>query len=45
MTFQTSDVSVTTPAMRKRTLMHCFIAFIFNIGIIAFSINALGGLN
>ena len=26
------------------TLLHCFAAFVFNIGIIAFTINALGGV-
>ncbi|MFM5932435.1 MAG: DUF1345 domain-containing protein [Novosphingobium sp.] len=42
MTFQTSDVSVTAPAIRRIMLFHCLAAFVFNIGVIAFVINALG---
>jgi uncharacterized membrane protein len=43
MTFQTSDVAVTRPAVRQIAILHCFAAFVFNIGVIAFTINALGG--
>lgn len=43
MTFQTSDVSVTTGRMRRTVTLHCLAAFVFNLGIIAFSINVLGG--
>ncbi|WIW88154.1 DUF1345 domain-containing protein [Sphingobium sp. V4] len=43
MTFQTSDVSVTTSAMRRTVLFQCLAAFLFNIGILAFTINVLGG--
>ena len=43
MTFQTSDVAITAPAIRRVALLHCFAAFVFNIGVIAFTINALGG--
>lgn len=43
MTFQTSDVAVTSTAIRKIVLFHCFAAFVFNIGVIAFTINVLGG--
>ena len=43
MTFQTSDVDVTSRGVRKVMLFHCFAAFIFNIGVIAFTINVLGG--
>jgi uncharacterized membrane protein len=43
MTFQTSDVDVTAQAVRKIALLHCFAAFVFNIGVIAFTINVLGG--
>ena len=42
MTFQTSDVAVTSPALRRIVLLHSMAAFIFNIGVIAFTINALG---
>jgi uncharacterized membrane protein len=44
MTFQTSDVSVTGPHMRRVVLGHCLAAFVFNMGILAFTVNALGGL-
>lgn len=43
MTFQTSDVAITKPVVRQIALLHCFAAFVFNIGVIAFTINALGG--
>lgn len=43
MTFQTSDVTITTRPMRRAVTAHCVTAFVFNLGIIAFTINALGG--
>lgn len=43
MTFQTSDVAITSRAIRKIALLHSFAAFVFNIGVIAFTINVLGG--
>lgn len=43
MTFQTSDVDITTPPVRQVALLHSFAAFVFNIGVIAFTINVLGG--
>ena len=43
MTFQTSDVAVTSPNTRRVVLLHTFAAFVFNIGVIAFTINLLGG--
>ncbi len=43
MTFQTSDVEITSGAIRKVALLHCFAGFVFNIGVIAFTINVLGG--
>ena len=43
MTFQTSDVSVTARPLRRVVLLHCFGAFLFNIGVIAFAINGLAG--
>ena len=43
MTFQTSDVNITAPGIRHVALMHSFAAFIFSIGLIAFTINVLGG--
>jgi len=43
MTFQTSDVAITVTAIRKIALFHSIAAFVFNIGVIAFTINVLGG--
>lgn len=42
MAFATSDVTVTELHMRKIVTIHCFAAFAFNIGVIAFTINVLG---
>jgi len=44
MTFQTSDVAITSRAVRRVALGQCLIAFVFNLGILAFVINTLGGL-
>lgn len=43
MTFQTSDISVNDRAMRSVVVLHCLAAFVFNLGILAFTINVLGG--
>jgi uncharacterized membrane protein len=43
MTFQTSDTAVTSRVMRKIVTAHSLAAFVFNIGVLAFSINVLGG--
>jgi len=43
MTFQTSDVAITTTRVRAIVLLHSFAAFVFNLGVIAFTINVLGG--
>ncbi|CAN5355217.1 DUF1345 domain-containing protein [soil metagenome] len=43
MTFQTSDTAVTSRHMRKVVTAHSLAAFVFNIGVLAFSINVLGG--
>jgi uncharacterized membrane protein len=43
MTFQTSDVEISSPQIRRIVLFHCLAAFIFNLGILAFTINVLGG--
>lgn len=43
MTFQTSDVAVTATGIRKTVTGHCLAAFVFNIGVLAFTINVLGG--
>jgi len=42
MTFQTSDVSITDGRLRRAVTVHCLAAFVFNLGVIAFSINVLG---
>lgn len=42
MTFQTSDVEITSREVRHIATLHSFAAFVFNIGVIAFTINALG---
>lgn len=43
MTFQTSDVDITSPVIRRVVIGHCLAAFVFNIGVLAFTINVLGG--
>ena len=43
MTFQTSDVAITQSRIRAVAVLHSFAAFVFNIGVIAFTINVLGG--
>ena len=43
MTFQTSDVDITDRRFRQVVTFQCFAAFIFNLGVLAFSINVLGG--
>ena len=41
MTFQTSDVNVTRSDVRRLVLWHSLAAFVFNLGILAFTINSL----
>ena len=43
MCFQTSDVSITARRVRRAALGHSLAAFVFNIGVLAFTINVLGG--
>lgn len=43
MTFQTSDTAVTSRRMRKVVTAHSFAAFVFNFGVLAFTLNVLGG--
>jgi len=43
MTFQTSDTAITATRVRAVVTLHSFASFLFNIGVIAFTINALGG--
>ncbi len=42
MTFQTSDVTIRSGAARRVVLGQCLAGFVFNLGVIAFSINVLG---
>jgi uncharacterized membrane protein len=42
MTFQTSDVTITSERIRRLVTIHCLAAFFFNIGVLAFTINVLG---
>jgi uncharacterized membrane protein len=42
MTFQTSDVTIRDERIRRVVTVHCFAAFVFNIGVLAFTINVLG---
>jgi uncharacterized membrane protein len=43
MTFQVSDMNITSGRVRRVVMFHCLAAFVFNLGIIAFTINVLGG--
>ena len=43
MTFQTSDVEITARQIRRVVTGHCLLAFVFNLGVIAFTINVIGG--
>ena len=43
MTFQTSDTAITGHTIRRIVILQCLAAFVFNLGVIAFVINALGG--
>lgn len=44
MTFQTSDIEITSRRIRKTALGQCMAAFVFNIGVLAFTINTLGSM-
>lgn len=44
MTFQTSDVEITSRPIRRIVTLHALAAFIFNIGVIAFTINGIAGM-
>jgi uncharacterized membrane protein len=43
MAFATSDVQITNQRVRRVVTVHCLLAFGFNIGVLAFTINVLGG--
>jgi len=42
MTFQTSDVTIANQSIRRVVIFHSVAAFVFNIGVLAFTINVLG---
>ena len=42
MTFQTSDTEVETREFRRVVTLHSLAAFLFNLGVVAFTINVLG---
>ncbi len=44
MTFQTSDVDIPSRRIRRIVLGQCLAAFVFNLGILALTINTIGGL-
>lgn len=45
MTFQTSDVEISSQRLRRSVLLHALLAFVFNTGVIALALNlALGKL-
>ncbi len=44
MTSQVSDVEVMTHHMRRLTLVHGVLSFVFNIAVLAMSINLLSGV-
>lgn len=43
MTFQVSDVTIAERGMRRLCLAHALIAFFFNLGVVALSVNILAG--
>jgi len=43
MTFQTSDSAITATRFRRVVTLHSMLGFVFSIGVIAFTINVLGG--
>lgn len=45
MTFQVSDVQINSKRLRRLTLMHGIISFVFNTVIVALTINTLAGLS
>lgn len=45
MTFQVSDITVTSRVIRRFVLMHSLISFVFNTLIVALTINTIASLN
>jgi len=44
MTFQTSDVEISGRGLRRLTLLHALVAFLFNVVIVAMTVNLASGL-
>lgn len=44
MCFQVSDTSVSSPQIRREVLLHAALSFVYNVAILAFVVNVLGGL-
>lgn len=44
MTFQVSDVQITSPVLRRLALLHGLVSFVYNTTIIALSINIISGI-
>lgn len=44
MTFQVSDVDITSRAVRRLDLYHALVAFLFNIIVVALSVSLIGGM-
>jgi uncharacterized membrane protein len=42
MTFQTSDVTIRSARLRRVVLGHSMAAFVFNLGVLAFTVNVIG---
>lgn len=40
---QTADVAITSPHIRQVATVHCIAGFFFNLGVLALTINVLGG--
>lgn len=45
MTFQVSDVVVNDQGLRRLVMLHWLIAFVFNIGAVALTVNVVGSIN
>jgi uncharacterized membrane protein len=43
MTFQPADVNILTRRLRRTVLGHSIASFIFNLGVVAFTINIISG--
>lgn len=43
MTCQTADITITSPAMRRSSTLHGILAFFFNLGVLAVTVNVIAG--